>query len=286
MLNRHIFNFKNFLILTRLHRPVGIILLALPCFWGLAFIRAEIFDYLLFLIGSILLRSAGCVFNDIIDKDLDKKVFRTKKRPLASNSLTVKQAYAIFLILALFGLIIFFYLSTISKIISLVGFIFLLIYPFFKRWTYFPQIFLGLTFNMGVLISASHVLNYEDLLDKKTPIILLYLSGIFWTIAYDTIYALQDYHDDIKAGVKSIPVYFKKNTKYVIFFAYILMGLILFIFWIKNKTILSTLFFLLVLLILFYKIFTIDYLSEKTNNFDDIFKYNQLIGIWIWLSII
>ena len=201
--------------LTRLDKPIGILLLFWPCVWGLTlgyYFNEKTIIYLkyvvLFFLGSVLMRTAGSIFNDIIDKNFDKKVQRTKERPIASGKISVSEAfiYVIFFCLVAFFILLQFNWLTIALGIS--SMIFVFSYPFMKRITYWPQLFLGLTFNWGIIMGWTAMTNNISI----EPIIL-YFSAIFWTLGYDTIYGLQDIRDDEIIGVKSTSVNFN-NVPY------------------------------------------------------------------------
>ena len=206
---------KIFIELTRLNKPIGIMLLFWPCSWSLAYsfsinneLNLFLYYLLLFFLGSVLMRSAGCIVNDIVDKDFDKKVKRTKKRPLAAKLIITKIAsiYAIALcIIAFFILIQFNKLTIFFGMASMIP---AFLYPFMKRITWWPQLFLGLTFNWGIIMAGSAVNNAISI-----EIVFLYISAIFWTIGYDTIYGVQDIKDDEIIGLKSTSIKFKKNIK-------------------------------------------------------------------------
>jgi 4-hydroxybenzoate polyprenyltransferase len=206
---------KIFIELTRLNKPIGIMLLFWPCSWSLAYsysinndLNLFLYYLLLFFLGSVLMRSAGCIVNDIVDKDFDKKVKRTKKRPLAAKLISTKIAsiYAIALcIIAFFILIQFNKLTIFFGMASMIP---AFLYPFMKRITWWPQLFLGLTFNWGIIMAGSAVNNAISI-----EIVFLYISAIFWTIGYDTIYGVQDIKDDEIIGLKSTSIKFKKNIK-------------------------------------------------------------------------
>jgi len=214
---------QTFIHLTRLNKPIGFMLLFWPCSWGLtlAFYLDPFFGFyfnwgkllyfkylILFFLGSVLMRSAGCIVNDIIDKDLDKKVKRTKKRPVASGKVSVSESsiYVIILCSIAFLILLQFNLRTI--ILGLGSMFLAFAYPFMKRFTYWPQLFLGLTFNWGIIMSWTSVTNSIGI----EPIIL-YIAAIFWTLGYDTVYGIQDIHDDEIIGVKSTSIKFKNNVK-------------------------------------------------------------------------
>jgi len=206
-------NLKLFIELTRLDKPIGYMLLFWPCVWGLTLVydfNSEIntyFKYLIFfLLGSILMRSAGCIINDIADKKFDQKVERTKNRPIASEKISIKLAllYALVLCFCAFLILINFNLLTI--VLALASMPFAFSYPLMKRFTYWPQLFLGITFNYGLVLAWISINNSISL----TPI-LFYIGAIFWTLGYDTIYGFQDIKDDEIIGIKSTSIKFKKN---------------------------------------------------------------------------
>lgn len=195
---------RPFAALARLDRPVGIWLLLLPCWMGLAQMRIptgfhaiDLFWLLLFSIGAIVMRGAGCTWNDITDRNVDAQVERTAKRPIPSGEVTLNEAY-LFLGLQLFiGLLVWFCLPGDAKIVALLAVPLVAAYPYMKRITWWPQLFLGFTFNWGVLVGAATAMHVTF------ASVFLYLGLVAWTVAYDTIYALQDREDDALIGVKS-----------------------------------------------------------------------------------
>ena len=221
-----------FIELTRLKRPIGYLLLFWPCIWGLVlgydfsndiknFIKLGLF----FLIGAILMRSAGCIVNDIVDRDLDKDVERTKNRPIASGKVSVKLASfysALLCILAFFILIQFNFFTIVIAMLSMpLAFA----YPFMKRLTYWPQLFLGITFNYGLILGWTATNSEISIIP-----IIFYIGAIFWTLGYDTIYGFQDIKDDEIIGLKSTSIKFKGTAKiflilcYLIFLSSIFIG--------------------------------------------------------------
>ncbi len=196
--------------LTRLSKPVGIYLLLWPCYWGLVYSGASLFNYILFAFGAVAMRSAGCVINDLADRDFDKDVERTKSRPLASGLVSIRQALFFLTVLLFLGFLVFLQLSFQAQIVSLLAVVLMVIYPFSKRFTHFPQLILGLAFNSGVVIAYAHVMETFDI---PHQIWCLYGFGILWTISYDSIYAFQDVEDDKRVGVKSTAVRFEKSPK-------------------------------------------------------------------------
>ena len=279
-------NLKIFIELTRLNKPIGFMLLFWPCSWGLtlAYIDDQNFNIflyymLLFFLGSVLMRSAGCIFNDIVDKDLDKKVFRTKSRPISSGKISVKQSlvYVILLCLISFFILIQFNFKTIY--LGLGSMLLAFSYPFMKRITYWPQLFLGLTFNWGMIMAYTAIL---DLISIQ--IILLYISAIFWTLGYDTIYGLQDIADDEIIGIKSTAIKFKNNIKIFVGICYSFTFLIILYIFKNNLGInLST---ILIMMFLFSLVYQLKIFSEKNYaNCLKAFKINNFSGALIFLSI-
>ena len=194
-------NFSAYLRLMRLHQPVGIWLLFWPCAWALiaasgGFPRLDI--VLAFFLGAVLMRSSGCIINDIADREFDKQVERTKTRPLASGELTVKQAIGLLAALLLASFFIALYLGLAVMMWSALALLPVMIYPFMKRISWWPQLFLGLTFNWGALVGWVAVRG-----ELEWPALILYVGCVFWTLGYDTIYAHQDKIDDARIGVKS-----------------------------------------------------------------------------------
>jgi 4-hydroxybenzoate polyprenyltransferase len=204
---------RPYLRLARIHAPIGTWLLLFPGWWSITLAAApgELPDgkmLVLFAIGALVMRGAGCTVNDIVDRDIDAKVARTANRPLASGRLSLKQAL-IFLALQLaVGFIILLQLSPLAIKLGILSLLLVVAYPFMKRITWWPQAFLGITFNWGALLGYAAVTN-----DLAWPPVLLYIAGFFWTLFYDTIYAHQDKEDDALIGVKSTARYFGEHTR-------------------------------------------------------------------------
>jgi len=216
--------------LMRLHQPTGIFLLLFPCLWGLGLGSSELSleEFLqlfcVFTCGAVIMRSSGCIINDIIDRKIDAQVERTKTRPLASGELKLWQALILLVFLLAAGLALLLMLDFLAVLIGIFSLVLVITYPFMKRVTYWPQIFLGLTFNIGALMA------WAAANDEITPpAILIYLAGIFWTLGYDTIYAHQDKRDDEAVGVKSTALRLKENTKFFVSLFYAAAILLLFI---------------------------------------------------------
>jgi 4-hydroxybenzoate polyprenyltransferase len=280
-------NIKIFIELTRLDKPIGFMLLFWPCAWGLTlayyFNHKTIlyFEYLiLFFLGSVLMRSVGCIFNDIVDRDLDKKVKRTKKRPIAAKKISLTKAFGYIIILCLIAFLILLQFNLLTIILGMSSMTLAFAYPFMKRITYWPQLFLGLTFNWGIIMGWSSLTNSVTI----EPI-LLYSAAIFWTLGYDTIYGLQDIRDDEIIGVKSTSIKFKNNVKTFVgtcYSLFVLLVLIMFFMIEANKYIL--LLSLPFIISLFYQVKRL-----KTNTAKSClqtFKSNNLTGFLIFTFIL
>ena len=277
---------KIFIELTRLNKPIGFMLLFWPCAWGLAFANSykqnsELFIYylILFFLGSVLMRSAGCIFNDIVDKDFDKKVKRTKKRPIASGKISIFQSFVYVILLCLIALIVLLQFNLTTILLGLSSMILAFSYPFMKRITYWPQLFLGITFNWGILMAWTSMGN-----EISFNILLLYLAAIFWTLGYDTIYGAQDMSDDEIIGLKSTSLKFKNNIKTFVYICYFLSIFFLgYLFIDKFKINFSTLFFIIFIISLIYqlKIFK----KNKPKSCLSAFKFNNISGLILFLSI-
>jgi 4-hydroxybenzoate polyprenyltransferase len=191
---------RPFAVLARWDRPIGTWLLLWPCWWAVALAPGwpELEPLALFALGAVAMRGAGCVINDLADRDLDARVERTRHRPLASGQLTVGQALAFMAVQLLVGLLVLLSFNRFTVLLGLASMPLVLAYPFMKRITWWPQAFLGLTFNWGALVGWSAVTG-----DLAAPALTLYAAGFLWTLGYDTIYAHQDKVDDALIGVKS-----------------------------------------------------------------------------------
>jgi len=280
---------SNYIKLTRINQPTGIWLLFLPCLFGTFFSLKKLpnFDIwaisgiiLLFFIGSVVMRSAGCVINDLIDQKFDAKVERTKNRPLASKQISIFEAFLTLAILLSLGLLILLQFNQQTFFGGIAALILVATYPLMKRVTYYPQIFLGLTFNFGVLIASLALLENITL---STAI--LYLGCIIWTVIYDTIYAYQDISDDLQIGVKSTAIKFKNNPKRILTgLNFALFATLSCVGWLENF---ESGFFLAILvadLFLNHKIKSCDF--SDSQNCLKVFKANIWVGILILIAII
>jgi 4-hydroxybenzoate polyprenyltransferase len=201
---------RDYGLLARLDRPIGTWLLFIPCLWGLALAGGTpaMLWAPLMAIGAIAMRGAGCTINDMADRDFDRRVARTAGRPLAAGRLRMKQAMAFLALQLAIGLGVLLFLPLTAALIALCSMPLVIAYPFMKRITYWPQVFLGLTFNWGVLVGYAASMGGLGL-----PALFLYLAGIAWTLGYDTIYAHQDKEDDALIGVKSTALLFGEATR-------------------------------------------------------------------------
>lgn len=270
-----------YIVLMRLDRPVGAFLLLWPCLWGY-FLMAEQYvslNYLmLFLLGAFVMRSVGCILNDIADRKIDKYVTRTQKRPLPSGLLSLKQAFICLGILSAVGLGILLFFNTITIYVGLCVVGFIVLYPFMKRWTYWPQICLGITFNWGIWIGAFATGNEVDML----LILLLYAAAILWTVGYDSIYACQDTSDDRKIGIYSTALLWGKHIKLFVGVCYagtVLLLILIFLY--IQPPVLSFSFLLCAIALLLYQL-GLDYNNPILALRS--FKCNIYVGLFIALS--
>lgn len=220
---------RPYLRLARLDRPIGTWLLFWPCVWGSALAAGTIgFPWPSFAaialcaIGALVMRGAGCTYNDIVDRDIDAKVARTASRPLPSGQVTAKKAFAFLVLQLLVGLVVLLQFDSYTIMVGAASLVPVATYPFMKRITWWPQVMLGTCFSWGALVGWSATMETID-----APAIALYLGALFWTIGYDTIYALQDIEDDALVGVRSTARLFGRNVRGWVGFFYALTVLAL-----------------------------------------------------------
>ena len=278
---------KIFINLTRLNKPIGFMLLFWPCSWGLVFaykidqnLYYLLYYLLLFFLGSVLMRSAGCIFNDIIDRDIDKKVQRTKLRPIASGQISITRSFFYVVVLCSLAFFILMQFNFLTIILGLGSMILAFTYPFMKRFTYWPQLFLGLTFNWGL------VMGWTAILDQISfEIIILYCAAIFWTLGYDTIYGVQDMVDDEIIGIKSAAIKFKNKIKLFVSTSYLITGILIF-FIFKNQFGLN-IFSLIMLCFVLSLIYQIKiFKKDNPQSCLKAFKLNNISGLLLFLSIL
>ena len=277
-----------FIELIRLKKPIGFMLLFWPCAWGLTLafnfeknMELYFFYLVLFLLGSILMRSAGCIVNDIFDKKFDQKVLRTKNRPLASGKISIKLAIFYSCILCLMALLVLLNFNYFTIVLALGSMPLAFSYPLMKRFTYWPQLFLGITFNYGLILGWTAIYSQINLIP-----ILMYFGAIFWTLAYDTIYGFQDIKDDEVIGLRSTSIKFKKNPTIFlnISFGIFTLSLILIGFLMKLNY-----YYFIFISLAFIQMFFFQIKKLKINDSKiclNIFKSNNFLGSIIFISLI
>lgn len=275
----------SYLDLIRFYKPIGFLLLMWPCWFSLSLMKLEINLLLswliIFLMGSFFMRSAGCIINDMVDKEIDKNVYRTALRPLASGNISLTEASILLFILLFLSLFILLQFKFFTMIIGLLSIPFVILYPFAKRFTHFPQIILGLIFSWGILIVA-----YEFNQKINLNHIVLYVACVFWTIGYDTIYAYQDKVDDIKNSIKSTAVFFDQNGKFFVFICYfIVISAFGYLGWSSSKSIFSLIIMAIIGFCTYIAIRKWDMDSIKSSAF--YFRQNNIFAImlFVYLSI-
>ena len=279
---------KLFVELTRLKKPIGFMLLFWPCAWGLTLaydfssnLNNYFFYLVLFFLGSVLMRSAGCIVNDILDKEFDAKVLRTKNRPIASGKVSVKRSILYALILCFLALLVLLNFNLFTIILALGSMPLAFTYPLMKRFTYWPQLFLGITFNYGLILGWTATKGQIDIIP-----IVFYFGAIFWTLGYDTIYGFQDLKDDEIIGLKSTSIKFKKRPNALLISCYsIFLISLLIIATYMNLNILSLVIFVFILIHMFY------FQIKKLNINDDInclkiFKSNNMLGLIVFFLLV
>ncbi|MDC0518334.1 4-hydroxybenzoate octaprenyltransferase [Candidatus Pelagibacter sp.] len=277
-----------FIELTRLKKPIGYMLLFWPCAWGLTLVydfssnlNIYFFYILLFFLGSVLMRSSGCIINDVLDRKFDKKVTRTKDRPIASGKISIFLGlfYAAFLcLLALMVLINF---NNFTIYIALASMPLAFTYPLMKRYTYWPQLFLGITFNYGLILGWTSINGAIDIVP-----LVFYFGAIFWTLGYDTIYGYQDIKDDEVIGVKSTSIKFKKNPYTFLYLCYSIFIISLLIIGYLMK--LNNIYFIFLIFVFFQMIVS----QLKNLNIQisssclKVFKSNNLLGLLVFFGLL
>ncbi len=277
-----------FIELTRLKKPIGFMLLFWPCIWGLTIVynfNSNLFNYFffasLFLAGSILMRSAGCIVNDIVDRNFDKKVERTKNRPIAAGKVSVKLGLFYTCVLCFLAFLVLINFNYYTVWMALISMPLAFSYPLMKRITYWPQLFLGITFNYGLVLAWISIANEISIIP-----IIFYLGAIFWTLGYDTIYGFQDIKDDEIIGVKSTSIKFKSDPKRFLFISYSLFiaSLILIGVLMNFKNI-----YFLFMLLPIYHLFVFQIKKLDTSLANDClvkFKSNNFLGFLVLINIL
>ncbi|MCP5374501.1 MAG: 4-hydroxybenzoate octaprenyltransferase [Rickettsiaceae bacterium] len=275
--------FSTIVELLRLDKPVGYLLVFFPALFGLFLAYEEPIDlyYIpVLFVGSVLARSSGCVINDFFDRDFDRQVLRTKNRPLANNTISTELALIILGLLLLLTMWTLLYFTIIPIIIGIIAFCMIVIYPLMKRFTYFPQVFLGLTFNLGCLISYAEI---KD--DISVGAFLMYIACGFWTFGYDSIYAFMDIKDDKSIGVKSSAIFLKdKNYKLFILCAYIIFMVLYVVANLSTNNYLGLIGGAIALFVLFWQVKSLD-VTDPANCLIR-FKSNVYVGFIMAFSML
>ena len=277
-----------FIELTRLKKPIGYMLLFWPCAWGLTIaydistnLNIYFFYIILFFLGAVLMRSAGCIVNDILDRKFDKKVSRTKNRPMASGKISVKLGLIYAAVLCILAFLVLINFNYFTIIIALASMPLAFTYPLMKRFTYWPQLFLGVTFNYGLILGWTSINSTINLIP-----LIFYFGAIFWTLGYDTIYGYQDIKDDEIIGLKSTSIKFKKNPYAFLYLCYTIFIISLLLTGYLMK--LNNIFYLLMTIIIFQMFFLqLKKLNIKnTSSCLKIFKSNNLLGLLVLASLV
>jgi 4-hydroxybenzoate polyprenyltransferase len=277
-----------FIELTRLKKPIGFMLLFWPCAWGLTLaydfsnnLNNYFFYLSLFFLGSVLMRSAGCIVNDILDKEFDKKVSRTKNRPIASRKISIKLGLTYIIFLCFIALLVLLNFNTFTIILALGSMPLAFSYPLMKRYTYWPQLFLGITFNYGLILGWACIINQIELVP-----IIFYIGAIFWTLGFDTIYGYQDIKDDEIIGVKSTSIKFKKNPKLFLTICYSIFTISLIIvgFLMKFNSVFYLFLTIPILHLFVYQIYNLNFKSSKSIL--KTFNTNNLLGVIVLSNIL
>jgi len=276
-------NLKYYAELIRLNRPIGIYLLLWPTLWGLWFAAQGVPDFkilIIFILGVILMRSAGCAINDYADRDIDSLVSRTKDRPLTSGKISTKEALAVFGVLSLIAFFLVLQLNTSTILLSIVAVILAASYPFMKRYHHFPQVHLGAAFAWAIPMAYTAINGSSPPLDAW----LLFIAALLWTTAYDTQYGMVDREDDLKIGVKSTAIFFGKHDTFIIGILHLLTLIIITIVGMMNDR--GSIFYLSILIATGFAIYQ-QFLTQKKEPQKCLqaFLNNNWLGMLIFLGI-
>ena len=274
--------------LTRIKKPIGFMLLFWPCLWGLTItynFQDQFFDFfkysILFFFGAVLMRSAGCIINDIADRNYDSKVERTKNRPIASGKISIVEGLICSCILCLFAFAVLIQFNKFTIALALFSMPLAFTYPLIKRYTYWPQLFLGITFNYGLILGWTSINESLNIIP-----FIFYFGAIFWTLGYDTIYGFQDIKDDEIIGIKSTSIKFKKDPYtflklcYLVFYlCFLIMGILM-----EFKYLFFFFSIFIFLHLFFYQLKNLD--VKSTSSCLKIFRSNNIFGLLIFINII
>ena len=279
---------KLFIELTRLKKPIGFMLLFWPCAWGLTLaydfssdLNNYFFYLILFFLGSVLMRSAGCIVNDILDKEFDAKVFRTKNRPIASGKVSIRLGMFYAFVLCLLAFLVLINFNYFTIVIALASMPLAFTYPLMKRYTYWPQLFLGVTFNYGLILgwtSINPTINIVPL--------VFYIGAIFWTLGYDTIYGYQDIKDDEIIGLKSTSIKFKNSPKKFLIICYLvfLLNLLITGYIMELSSFFYSIYILIILQMFYFQLRKLDIKDSLLCL--KIFKSNNFLGLLVLVGLI
>ena len=277
-----------FIELTRLKKPIGFMLLFWPCIWGLTLVydfSSSLNNYILFVLlffaGSILMRSAGCIVNDIVDKNFDKKVERTKNRPIASGKVSTKLALIYSVVLCGLAFLVLVNFNKFTIYMALLSMPLAFTYPLMKRITYWPQLFLGITFNYGLVLAWISISNEISIIP-----IIFYLGAIFWTLGYDTIYGFQDIKDDEIIGVKSTSIKFKNSPKKFLITSYFIFIISLILIGLLMNFKIFYFMFLIIPIFQLLKVQIKDLVIKDTYDCLRKFKSNNFLGLVVFINIL
>ena len=277
-----------FIELIRIKKPIGYMLLFWPCAWGLTLaydfsndIEIYFFYLILFFLGSVLMRSAGCIVNDILDKKFDIKVSRTKNRPIASKKVSVTLGLFYTSVLCLSALLVLINFNYFTIFLAFGSMPLAFTYPLMKRFTYWPQLFLGITFNYGLILGWTSINNEINLLP-----LVFYLGAIFWTLGYDTIYGFQDIKDDEIIGLKSTSIKFKTKPYFFLFLCYSVFFMSLIFVGLNSD--MKKIYFIFLILVFFQMFFKqLKKLNIKSQSSClKIFKSNNVLGVLIFMGLL
>ena len=273
--------FTDYLNLIRFNKPIGFLLLMWPCWFSLSILDLNLnslaFWLVIFFLGSFFMRSAGCIINDIIDRDIDKNVYRTERRPLASKRISLIEAFLLLIILLIISFFLLLQFNFAAIITGLLSIPFVILYPFMKRVTYWPQIILGIVFSWGVLIVT---IQFNGTITSQ--FFILYIGCVFWTLGYDTVYAYQDRKDDIVQGIKSTAVFFGENGRIFVALCYFIVILIFgYLGWNSSKSLFSVIIIAMIGICTYIAIQKWDINSLESSNF--YFRQNNTFAIMLFL---
>jgi 4-hydroxybenzoate polyprenyltransferase len=277
-----------FIELTRLKKPIGYMLLFWPCVWGLTLVynfsnglNTYFFYLLLFFLGSVLMRSAGCIVNDVLDRKFDKKVLRTKNRPISSGKISVFLGLSYAIVLCILAFLVLINFNYFTILLALASMPLAFTYPLMKRFTYWPQLFLGITFNYGLILGWTSINNEINLV-----VLIFYIGAIFWTLGYDTIYGFQDIKDDEIIGLKSTSIKFKKIPYIFLYMSYSVFFLSLITIGYLSKL---NIFYYLSLVIIFLQLFFLQIKKLNVKNSKsclNTFKSNNYLGFYVFAGLL